>query len=248
MSDHPRWKVVLVCAVLAGMAALTVAVYLADRPSGRPVAAATATPTPTPAASPRTATATPTRVSPTPTASPSPSLDPRLIELRATDQYEELAEAPRAALAQHSRYAYENFAPRVGNETVSWPNKDDVWNQLAPAFRDEALLLGREHDLPLWHDSNAIPTGVQATWSDEMTHGRGYLFLFSVTYDAADGPRMRYRPVLVAFDKQLNGSINAEMPPFEHREADFESSIDEHDAATDNVWAWIQSLPPGGVG
>lgn len=183
-------------------------------------------------------------VTETPTVTVSPTADPdeaRLVELRATDMFDEFAEHERAAKADGARLAWENFAPIVDGERVEWKNKAELWDSIAPKIRDEALLLGPEHREPLWNNRNAIPNGVAMAWNNDDTEGRGDYAEFSAAYLSSRGPAERIWAVLIARHLDGRGLVHAVMPPRDFFESDYRSASDEFTAVEAHTWAWVQS-------
>lgn len=164
----------------------------------------------------------------------------RLVALRATDQFDEFADHERAARADGARLAWENFAPIVDGERVEWTNKAELWDAIAPAIRDEALLLGPEYREPLWDNANAIPNGVSMAWNNEDTEGRGDYVQFTATYQAGDGPSRRYWGALIDTSIELHGTVRLLMPPIDTTEAQFQGEAQEAEAVAERQWVWIQ--------
>lgn len=165
-----------------------------------------------------------------------------LAALRASDDFLEFAEHERAATARFARLAYDNFSPIEGGERVDWTNKDELWDGIAPAIRDEVLLLGPEYRRPLWDDVNARPTTVSMAWNDEDTGGRGHFVEFRATYSSARGPVERYWGVLIATVTGA-GVVVGRMEPFEVAEAEFPDMDSAFAYVQEETWAWVQSRP-----
>ena len=174
----------------------------------------------------------------------SPTTDPveaRLIELRATDMFDEFAEHERAAQADGARLAWENFAPIVDGERVEWTNKAELWDSIAPKIRDEALLLGPEYREPLWDTRNAIPNGISMAWNDEDTEGRGHFVEFSAAFESHEGPAERVWGYLIRRDAAGRGHLSRAMPSLTIRESDHRDAPSAIDWLRDQSWMWIFS-------
>ena len=142
----------------------------------------------------------------TPTPTPTPTVDPveeQLAELRATDRFLELAEHERAQDAVWARFGWEAFAPfEDGEKLFEWANKAELWDEVAPPFRDECLLAGPEATRPMWDAEVLIPAGIEPRWSNKSTGGRGQFVEFVCLYhdEEAEEPVERWTAVLIATD------------------------------------------------
>jgi hypothetical protein len=167
----------------------------------------------------------------------------RLVALRATDHFDEFAAHERAAQADGARLAWENFAPIVDGERVEWTNKAELWDEIAPKIRDEALLLGPEYREPLWDNTNAIPNGVSMAWNNEDTQGRGDYVEFGATLLSGPEPSERYWGVLIRTDGEGRGVIVGHMPPLELKPSDFPDHAKAQEHLADQEWAWVVTQP-----
>jgi hypothetical protein len=194
--------------------------------------------------SPRSVPPAPVTVEPSPSPSPSPTSDEaRLVELRKTGAFLEFAEYPRALEATWLKHGYASFAPHVNHEIAfEWVNKPELWNDIVPPLRDEVLLAGPEASRPMWNADVLIPAGLEMSWPDEVTGGRGQFVYFSAVYrDVGAGePVERFWPFLIAADEAREGRVVARMPAFELREADSSDYRASRKLVRDRMWQWVQ--------
>jgi hypothetical protein len=224
----------------------------ADEPG--PLAASTAGPAPSgpptsgvasssePTSSPSAAA----RRSPSPSPSASPSVSDRLAELRNSDRYIGFAEAERAQQYRFAQKAgYEAFAPfGAEGKLFEWANKRQLWNQIVPDIRDEALKLGPPIEEPMWDAENVVPTGIAMRWNDKDTERRGQFVELHLRYKGKDGaPVERVYAALIVTDERRRGEVVAKMPPYEIRERDASDFLTSRDIVRRRSWEWITEQP-----
>jgi hypothetical protein len=127
-----------------------------------------------------------------------------------------------------------------------WTNKGQLWDSLAPDFRQEALRLGDENHTPEWPGVTAIPASANVRWDNEDTMGRGEFVEFFADYVDAEGRQIeRIWPVLIRTRTDGSGEISARMPPFNLVAADFANYQEQNEERGRREWAWVLSVPTG---
>jgi hypothetical protein len=198
---------------------------------------------PTPVATP-TATPTPT---PTPTPLPVDEEEARLEELRASDAFLEFAEHDRAQTAQWARFAYDEFTLSSDDAGVraEWTNKDELWDELMPPFRDECLLAGPVATRPIWDGQIMIPVGMAPRWSNKTTEGRGQFLEASCAF--VDGESEEVVELWVGFLIQTaedsSGRVVRQLEPFDFRESQASTYAEQDEQISEHFWAWITEEP-----
>jgi hypothetical protein len=183
------------------------------------------------------------------TPTPTPTVDPaeeQLAELRATDRYLELAEHDRAANATWARFGWDAFAPfEDGEKLFEWANKAELWDEVAPPFRDECLLAGPEATRPMWDAEVLIPAGIEPRWSNDSTGGRGqFVELVCLYHDEdIDEPVERWTAVLIGTNDTGAGAIVAQMKSFEVREEEYQSFAARREGVRELLWTWTARQP-----
>jgi hypothetical protein len=223
-----------VCAALA-VAVLAAGCSGNDSEAGGPVA--------TPDVSAETPVAETSTPTPTPTED---AVAAELAELRETDRFLELAEHDRASTATWARFGWEAFAPHAdGEKLFEWANKAELWDSVAPPFRDECLLAGPEATRPMWDAEVLIPAGIEPRWSNDSTGGRGQFVEFLCLYhdEGTDQPVERWGAVLIATDEHLVGEVVAEKEFFEVREDDYDSFEARREGVRERLWDWLGEQP-----
>lgn len=222
--------------LIGGLAAMTAWVWTGPaRPAPAPVVTAEPTHGPSPSAPPTEA----------PTTEPLPTEDARLAELRLTDRFLEFAEHPRALEAPNVRYAFLAFAPKVEGEIAfEWSNKIELWNNIAPAIRDEALSLGQPPTRPMWNTDVVVPASVEMTWNTATTEGRGQVAQFNVQVeDASTGEPFERVWVFLIGTAAGAGAVASAMPPFDVHEADTSTFQASRHQIEERIWEWVIQHP-----
>jgi hypothetical protein len=230
----PLWRQAVLAAMVFGMLGTLVWLWWPRSPA--PVVAAEPTPTPVVTATPE------------PSPSPEPTEDP-LVALRAGPDYEAFAEHDRAATTELGFLTWGGFRHYVENDegrpvgVAEWTNKAELWDALAPRFRNELLLLGPEDRSPLFGMNSGPPT-VNVRWNTSLTEGRGEFVEFGAFYTQADGNPMAWtKGVLIRTLPDGRGEVVAVMHAIEHDPAHFADieALDTDVAA--QGWAWITAQP-----
>lgn len=240
---------------------LVAALFLAgcDRIGASEVEALAPSPTVTDTATPSRTAAVPRQNSPTatPRATPTPvetgddgltesQREALLEQRRASNDFLELAEADRATTATWARLGYGAFAPHAaGERQFEWANKEELWDSVAPAFRDECLLRGRPAIRPMWDAAALIAAGIEPRWNNDSTGGRGQFVEFVCVYvdEESDESAERWAAVLIATDEDRNGRVLVAMPAFTIHESEFETYDEALAWAKKQLWDWVVSQP-----
>nr|MBA2317609.1 hypothetical protein [Euzebyales bacterium] len=222
----------------------------APPPDGGPVVVATASPSPSASAS-VSAAAEPTAPATEPAATaltPTPEPDQELAELRASSRFLELAEHDRAQGAQWSQFGYEAFGIRVDGRTVfEWENKAQLWDSIAPRFRDACLQAGEPVDQPMWGSQTLVVSGISAQWNPETTGGRGQFIRFDCSIDSQErGRAEQVGGLLIVTGGGGAGEVAAVRPPEVFAEADYRDFEAAQAAIDEQLWEWVTEQPERG--
>ena len=161
--------------------------------------------------------------------------------MRASDAYLELAEHDRAPDARWARFGWDAFAPHADGQVLfEWANKAELWDAVAPPFRDDCLRAGPPATRPMWDAEVLIPAGIEPRWSNESTQDRGQFVELVCLYEDDEGqPVERWGAVLIATDDDLHGTVIAEMEPFEVREDQYSDFSTATEGIKDQLWDWV---------
>jgi hypothetical protein len=219
-----------------GVVILLIPTVLAACSNGQ--AAPAPTPTPTITAAP-TPTTTP---QPTPTAAVNED-DAHLEQLRASDAFVEYAPHDRARTGQWARFAYDEFTLSTDDTGVrtEWVNKDQLWDELMPAFRDECLLAGPVATRPIWDGQIMIPVGLSPRWSNATTQGRGQFIEASCAFLDTERDEVveLWMGALLKTDAQGRGHVHRSMEFFSVREPSATTYQERDEWVGEQFWTWI---------
>ena len=215
-------------------------------------------PSPSPAAEP----------SPSPSPSPAPSQEPagpvtdprEVVDLSRPvvappDDWLGLATVEELEQSQlwTDQAAFEYFGEHTGEEKPAtdtslpepprhrWTNERELWNRLAPVWREDMLRTG-----PSWRESlfDGMPghwTGGGGIWNDEDTRGRGTLYTWQAIYARDGEPVSRNYAALIKTQPDGSGELVAIMEPFDEPLSKPQRG---HEKILDRLWTWAFENDP----